>query len=641
LFIVNTLKVNIIVTEIGATTLATVVLHAGKYFACAVGDSGFVVLRPGAVSDGKVTFALIYKSIPQLRTFNCPVQISTLLREKLMETQGETEAVSAFEHEIRYMLKNIPCFTETARQGDIVIAFSDGLLDNIDVSGIIDAAEAAARDCSGQINGAAYRSALVSRLVRSASKKAFTRPWAPDMERFFSLQCDAPRQPKTIDWRTVWSVNALRTFGDTASPDKRAPQSQAQVSPAAPSNGNNPGVVPCVKDAPKDTCGTQGAYMGGKPDDITVVVGIVAPRNGERQAATGNCRPASLCSANTAALRDFRYRYVPAPQREGVSGLETALSRRRVVGARSGAASLEVPLPAKPILSSATSESLPSPLPSPEKKTSPRHAPTVAAVSPPSAGIALPASRVASPCLLSPRSLPLSTSPVARIPTRTPPAVVLSPQRKNFLPANRPTVTSVSTAPPAENASRPSSQDVSLHDSDDRYTKPKASHTPRIAYGRSPAFTKDRLNFTRGASAEDPMKERRGSSVFPGQKTSPNGQRFRERNNPVGALRFNSVTQPPRAPQFASPPVSRLPNNAASPSPATRRVSPHSRPRLQPPVVRPGFANDAAVKSPRVSNVSANISFDWIEAAGDGLLNEVAREMAGRRAPQNKKSSGV
>ncbi|KAL0404857.1 UNVERIFIED_CONTAM: putative protein phosphatase 2C 80 [Sesamum radiatum] len=91
----------------GSSTACIITLSGDKLRAVNVGDSGFLVIRNGGV---------VYQSSTQQRSFNCPYQLG--------RTKDNPSA--AVEMELR------------VEAGDVIVAGTDGLMDNMHASEIVE-----------------------------------------------------------------------------------------------------------------------------------------------------------------------------------------------------------------------------------------------------------------------------------------------------------------------------------------------------------------------------------------------------------------------------------------------------------------------------------------------------------------------
>jgi len=110
----------------GSTATVAAIESNGTMKVANLGDSGFVVLRPGKVA---------YKSEPQTHAFNTPYQLSKLTRE--MQAQ---RAIFGGSVAISEKPTAADDTSHALRQGDVVVFASDGLWDNLssmDVLGVI------------------------------------------------------------------------------------------------------------------------------------------------------------------------------------------------------------------------------------------------------------------------------------------------------------------------------------------------------------------------------------------------------------------------------------------------------------------------------------------------------------------------
>ena len=152
----------------GAATMCVVRL-SGTTLTCAnVGDSGFRVVRDGAV---------VYGSTAGQHYFNCPYQLQ--YRDLAKECDVAEDA---------------DVFSFDVREGDIVVAGSDGLFDNVfdeEIASVATAAYAAAGDAAGGARAAAK--ALVEVARGHAGDKSYDSPYAREMAKSDTDKGGAPK----------------------------------------------------------------------------------------------------------------------------------------------------------------------------------------------------------------------------------------------------------------------------------------------------------------------------------------------------------------------------------------------------------------------------------------------------------------
>jgi protein phosphatase PTC7 len=193
----------------GASTIVIIELLGTKLSAASIGDSGFRVVR-----DGKVLFA----SPPQEHYFNCPYQLGYEPLNKDVDL-----AIDAQEFEV------------PVQPGDLVIAGSDGLFDNIFDENI----ELVVSDALAKVAGAgalsaarAVSEALVVEARKNAEDPIFESPFAIEAAKAKAVGTAASSKQKGA----LGAFSALTTSVASA---------------------------------------ISGKKLGGKMDDITVVVGAV------------------------------------------------------------------------------------------------------------------------------------------------------------------------------------------------------------------------------------------------------------------------------------------------------------------------------------------------------------------------------
>jgi hypothetical protein len=199
-----------------------------------VGDSGLRLVRGGAVA---------WASGVQEHTWNCPYQLSHPALFPQTDTVADA-AVSELE----------------LRRGDVLVAGSDGLFDNLweeELLGVV-----AAAGGGGSAAAAAQRQAeaLAESLVRAASanagNKKYRGPWAVELEQNGKVRL-------FVWWRCVERAAADVIKSHTLHACGEPPRAVFLQTPTA--NSLQVG-----------TMGMLFGARGGKVDDITAVVAIVA-----------------------------------------------------------------------------------------------------------------------------------------------------------------------------------------------------------------------------------------------------------------------------------------------------------------------------------------------------------------------------
>ena len=152
----------------GAATMCVVRLDGDRLTCANVGDSGFRVVRSGAV---------VSASTAQQHYFNCPFQLAY---EELAK-----DGDSASDAEL---------YDIVVREGDIVVLGSDGLFDNVfdeEIASVVSRAFAGAGDASSKSQAAAK--ALVKVAREHASDKKYDSPYAREMAKSETDKGGAPK----------------------------------------------------------------------------------------------------------------------------------------------------------------------------------------------------------------------------------------------------------------------------------------------------------------------------------------------------------------------------------------------------------------------------------------------------------------
>jgi len=212
----------------GAATMCVVTLDGASLKAANVGDSGFRVVRSGAVC---------YASTPSQHYFNCPYQLAYEELAKDCDSANDADV-----------------FSFNVKEGDLVIAGSDGLFDNVFDEEIVDVATRAFASAGDAASGAQAAATALAKVARKhAEDKKYDSPYAREAAKSDTDKGGAPK--------------AVGLFGG--------------LNKMLGGGGN----------------------LGGKMDDITVVVaGVVTTASAQSELTQSE----ALCEANTKKLAVVR-----------------------------------------------------------------------------------------------------------------------------------------------------------------------------------------------------------------------------------------------------------------------------------------------------------------------------------------------
>lgn len=133
------------VAAYGSSTLLMCIFNDSMLYSYCLGDSAFIVLRPRENSPKNLYS--VYRSLEQQHSFNCPFQLANLPKPqsypKLLE-KGYSRLISLLSKTNHTMNDSaLDAQTEMIplKTGDIIVAGTDGLFDNIYEEDIIKTAE--------------------------------------------------------------------------------------------------------------------------------------------------------------------------------------------------------------------------------------------------------------------------------------------------------------------------------------------------------------------------------------------------------------------------------------------------------------------------------------------------------------------
>jgi protein phosphatase PTC7 len=132
------------VNSYGSSTLLLAICRNSLLYTYCLGDSSFIVLR----KRDETSLVTVYRSLEQQHSFNCPFQLSNLPKPHLFEeltAKGFGKLVSLLKTNSKAMNDSpFDAINEMIpmKIGDIIIAGSDGLFDNLYDQDIIKTAEA-------------------------------------------------------------------------------------------------------------------------------------------------------------------------------------------------------------------------------------------------------------------------------------------------------------------------------------------------------------------------------------------------------------------------------------------------------------------------------------------------------------------
>ena len=143
----------------GSATACVLNITDGKLNTANLGDSGFIILRP-TLNDA-TEFDIVYKSTEQQLYFNCPKQLSVI--------PPDTPNAKNY---IRNSPKEADKLQFDVQDGDVVIAATDGLFDNVYNTEIV---REVSQTCKQIPKGGNYEAEIARRLVIKARRTASDR----------------------------------------------------------------------------------------------------------------------------------------------------------------------------------------------------------------------------------------------------------------------------------------------------------------------------------------------------------------------------------------------------------------------------------------------------------------------------------
>lgn len=170
------------VTSYGSSTLLLAICRNSLLYTYCLGDSSFIVLRKREESNNLVT---VYRSLEQQHSFNCPYQLSNLPKPHLYDeliSKGFGSLVTLLKRSSKSM--NDSPFDAVNEMipikiGDIIIAGSDGLFDNLYDQDIVKTAEHNMKLFSNN-------SDLCENLAKTLAEKAVHKAWDHNYKSPFS-----------------------------------------------------------------------------------------------------------------------------------------------------------------------------------------------------------------------------------------------------------------------------------------------------------------------------------------------------------------------------------------------------------------------------------------------------------------------
>lgn len=161
------------VVSYGSSTLLLAICKNSLLYTYCLGDSSFIVLRRRDESASLVT---VYRSLEQQHSFNCPYQLSNLPKPHLYDeliSKGFGTLVSLLKRSSKSM--NDSPFDAVNEMipikiGDIIIAGSDGLFDNLYDQDIVKTAENTVKLFDNKLE-------LCERLAKTLAEKAVNKAW--------------------------------------------------------------------------------------------------------------------------------------------------------------------------------------------------------------------------------------------------------------------------------------------------------------------------------------------------------------------------------------------------------------------------------------------------------------------------------
>lgn len=170
------------IVSYGSSTILLAICRDSFLHSLSLGDSSFIVLRP---RDGCKNLSAVYRSVEQQHSFNCPYQLANLpkpIKYQELIDKGFSTLITLLKRTSQSM--NDSAFdAETEmiplKHGDIIIAGTDGLFDNMYDQDIIKTAEQVmlAYD-QPQLIADALSKILVERAIQKGWDTSYKSPFA-------------------------------------------------------------------------------------------------------------------------------------------------------------------------------------------------------------------------------------------------------------------------------------------------------------------------------------------------------------------------------------------------------------------------------------------------------------------------------
>lgn len=243
-------KVALDLQSLGSFTFTMLTVNHDILSACTVGDCGWILLRSISTSPTG-EFEIVRRSESGNVRFGVPYQVCTLVREearKQHQKNPNVEANRAYERDVRESIHRSHAVNVKIRYGDVLLAFSDGFIDNLSTEAILEITRRVRNKIPNR-NDPAFKEELLVQLLNIANKNAYKSTWEPKCSQAANCFDFPPGKPEEINWQTPFSENYNSFIAENKS------RQQANIASGHASGSST--------------------LKGGKPDDITLVVSVI------------------------------------------------------------------------------------------------------------------------------------------------------------------------------------------------------------------------------------------------------------------------------------------------------------------------------------------------------------------------------
>ncbi|CAG9313153.1 unnamed protein product [Blepharisma stoltei] len=175
------------IVSYGSSTILLAICRDSFLHSLSLGDSSFIVLRP---RDGCKVLSAVYRSVEQQHSFNCPYQLANLPKQSKFQElidKGFSTLIALLKRTSQNM--NDSVFDAESgmiplKNGDIIVAGTDGLFDNMYDSDIIKIAEQIIQtyDEAQQIADVLSKT-LVERAIQKGWDQSYKSPFAKNASK--------------------------------------------------------------------------------------------------------------------------------------------------------------------------------------------------------------------------------------------------------------------------------------------------------------------------------------------------------------------------------------------------------------------------------------------------------------------------